>query len=160
MKDDWNIRGYPNFWLLVYDPTIPAQEAYKSGTAGLTLINANGFTTVTLTPSYFKRRDSLPHYEYDAQVSTTPMLDVVCDVAERNMKLADAKVKGPNDNAYATCYAFIAIRYANLERETATERPVMEWGDVVMSVGSYFALVQFVCWVVSGLAWTDPGSRL
>ena len=133
---------------------ISAQEAYTTGTAGLTVINANGFTTVTLTPSYIKRLDAPPHYEYEAQISTTPMLDVVCDMAERNMSLANDTIKTPDDNAYANCYAFIALRFASLERQTATEKPVMEWGDVVMAVGSYFALIQFASWVISGVAWT------
>ena len=148
------LRDSPNVWLLVYDPVIPAQEAYETGTAGLTLMNANGFTTITLTPNYMRRRDSTPHYEYDAQVNTSPMLDVVCDVATRNMSSANKKVKTPESNAYAPCDAPIAFRFANLERQTATERPAMQWVDVVMSVGSYFALVQFVCWVFSGLAWS------
>ena len=148
------LRDSPNVWLLVYDPVIPAQEAYETGTAGLTLMNANGFTTITLTPNYMRRRDSTPHYEYDAQVNTSPMLDVVCDVATRNMSLANETVKTPESNAYAPCYAPIAFRFGNLERQTATERPAMQWGDIIMSVGSYFALVQFVCWVFSGLAWS------
>ena len=147
-------RDSPNVWLLVYDPVIPAQEAYETGTAGLTVMNANGFTTITLTPNYMRRRDSTPHYEYDAQVNTSPMLDVVCDVATRNMSLANKTVKTPESNAYAPCYAPIAFRFANLQRQTATERPAMQWGDIVLSVGSYFALVQFVCWVFSGLAWS------
>ena len=155
------LRDSPNVWLLVYDPVIPAQEAYETGTAGLTLMNANGFTTITLTPNYMLRRDSTPHYEYDAQVNTSPMLDVVCDVATRNMSSSAStnnktvdKTQSNESNAYAPCNAPIAFRFANLERQTATERPAMQWGDIVMSVGSYFALVQFVCCVFSGLAWS------
>ena len=154
------LRDSPNVWLLVYDPVIPAQEAYETGTAGLTLMNANGFTTITLTPNYMRRRDSTPHYESDAQVNTSPMLDVVCDVATRTMsssaKANDQTVNKTTleSNAYAPCNAPIAFRFANLERQTATERPAMQWGDIVMNVGSYFALVQFVCWVFSGLAWS------
>ena len=147
-------RASPNVWLLVYDPVIPAQEAYETGTAGLTLLNANGYTTITLTPNYMRRRDSAPHYEYNAQVNTSPMLDVVCDVATRNMSLANDTVKTSEANAYAPCHAPIAFRFANLQRQTATERPAMQWGDIIMSVGSYFALVQFVCWVSSGVAWS------
>ena len=154
VSGDSILRDSPNVWLLVYDPVIPAWEAYETGTAGLTLMNANGVTTITLTPNYMRRRDSTPHYEYDAQVNTSPMLDVVCDVATRNMSLANETVKTPESNAYAPCYAPIAFRFANLQRQTATERPAMQWGNIVMSVGSYFALVQFVCWVFSGLAWS------
>ena len=154
VSGDSILRDSPNVWLLVYDPVIPAQEAFETGTAGLTLVNANGFTTITLTPNYFRPRNSTPHYEYDAQVNTSSMLDVVCDVATRNMSLANTTVKTPESNAYAPCYAPIAFRFTNLERQTATERPAMQWGDIVMSVGSYFALVQFVCWVFSGLAWS------
>ena len=154
VSGDFIGRDSPNVWLLVYDPVIPAQEAYETGTAGLTKMNANGFTTITLTPNYMRRRNSTPHYEFDAQVNTSPMLDVVCDVATRNMSLANEMVKSPESNAYSFCYAFITFRYANLQRQTATERPAMQCGDIVMSVGSYFALVQFVCWVFSGLAWS------
>ena len=126
------LRDSPTVWLLVYDPVIPAQEAYETGTAGLTLMNANGFTTITLTPNYMRRRDSTPHYEYDAQVSTSPMLDVVYDVATRDMSSATANKTvdktQSESNAYAPGTAPIAFRFANLERQTATERPAMQWG--------------------------------
>lgn len=144
-----SIIGSPNFWLLVYDPVIPAQQVYTSGTAGLSLINANGVNTVTLSPTYVQRRDSPPHYEYNAIVSTSPNLNIVCDVATRNMS------PGATSNVYTDCTAFILFRFGNLDRTTINERPAMEWADVVASIGSYFALVQFVCWVISGLAWTS-----
>lgn len=134
-----SIIANPNLWLLVYDPVIAPQQAYLTGTAGLSLINANGVTTVTLTPTYVQRRDSPPHYEYEAIISTSSFLNIICDVATRNA-LADA-----TSNAYADCTAFILFRFANLDRTTFRERPVMEWADVVASIGSYFALVQFVC---------------
>ena len=155
VSDNSGTRSAPNLWLLVYDPTISAQEAYESGTAGLTLINANGFTIVTLTPSYMKTRDIAPHYEFNAQVSTTPRLNIVCDAAMRDTALANATT----DDAYAPCEAWIALRFARMERQTTVERPAMDWADVIMSAGAYFAFVQLLCWVISGLAWTDAVGR-
>ena len=67
---------------------------------------------------------------------------------------ATVAAKAADDNAYAPCYALLAFRFANMQRVTQTERPAMLWGDVVVGVGSYFALVQFVCWVCSGVAWS------
>jgi hypothetical protein len=138
--------------LLVYDPAIPAQEAYTTGTAGLSILNGNGFTTVTLNPTYVQRKDSPPHYEYNSQFYTSPFLNIVCDVGTRSTTSTD------DENAYADCTAYIVFRFATLERAILTEKPVMSWMDVVMNVGSYFALVQFVCWVISGLAWTGSDS--
>jgi hypothetical protein len=149
-----SIIGSPNLWLLVYDPVIPAQEAYTTGTSGLSLINANGFTTVTLNPTYVQRKDSLAHYEYSAVISTSSNLNVVCDVASHSAPTPNATAINVNTDGYAVCHASIAFRFATLEQTTVTEIPEMEWGDVVASVGSYFALVQFACWVLSGVALT------
>ena len=144
--------------MLVYDPAIPAQEAYTSGTAGLSLINGNGFTTVTLSPTYVRRKGVTPHYEYNAAMSTSPNLNVACDVAAGNTSAVSTQGMSSNASAYSLCYASIAFRFATMQRTTITERPVMSWADVVASVGSYFALVQFVCWVISGVAWTGTDS--
>ena len=82
-------------------------------------------------------------------------MNLVCDVATRNTSTAD----DPNGETYATCYVSIILRFERMERQTATERPAMDWADVVMIVGAYFALVQLLCWVASGLAWTDAVGR-
>jgi len=46
-----------------------AQDAYFKGYALITLINANGVTTVTLNLNYHKSRNDVPHYEYGIQHS-------------------------------------------------------------------------------------------
>ena len=89
-------------------------------------MNANGFTTITLTLNHIRWRDSTPYYERNAQVNTTPMLDVVCDVATRKMSLANETVKIPEPNPYASCYASMAFQFTNLQRQTATETPAMQ----------------------------------
>ncbi|KAL9625059.1 MAG: hypothetical protein Q9160_000788 [Pyrenula sp. 1 TL-2023] len=126
----WGIVGSPRLWLLVYDPVIPAQQAYLTGTAGLSLINVNGFNSVTLTPTYVQRRDSPPHYDWNAVTSTISGLNLVCDVSTHTN--ASSSIIS---NAYRPCYGTIAFRYATLERMMIRERPTMELASVVASVG-------------------------
>jgi hypothetical protein len=58
------VLGSPNLWLFVYDPVVSAEEAYFKGYALITLMNANGVTTVTLNLNYYEKRNVVPHYEY------------------------------------------------------------------------------------------------
>ena len=142
---------------LMYTTRSFAQDAYRLRISSLLHINANGFTEIKLSSTYVQPQEALAHYQYDAVANTSPSLDIACDVA--SPQKAPSNPTALNTNSVAACRAYITFRFSSLARTTITERPTMDWADVVTSAGAYFALIQFICWVVSGIAWTGPDSH-
>jgi hypothetical protein len=132
--------GYPNLWLLVYDPIQDPYIAYQTGDALMTLMDANGVTTLTLSSDYVDFGNGTAYYRYDVGVSTSPFMNLICDVAG-------------NTSDYRDCHATVLVRVPRLERTVVHDRRVMLWTDVVASAGAYFALVQLISWIISGLSW-------
>lgn len=101
------------------------------------LMNANGVTTMALGVNYVDGGNGTYSYRYDADVRTTPHMNLVCDVA------SDLKDFSP-------CRASVLVRLPQLERTVIYPKQDKEWTDVVGQAGSYFALSQLVSWILSG----------
>lgn len=137
-KESRPILRYPNLWLLVYDPATDPFVAWKSGISPMTLMNAHGVTTLSVTINYIKPSNGDSFYKYDINVYTSPAMNLSCDVSG---DLAD----------YHDCPGTILVRFPQFNRTVVRTRRNMVWSDVVASAGSYFALSQLVSWLVSGL---------
>lgn len=131
-------------WILVYDASIPFETAYKSGSGAYLLAAVDAATVLTLSPTLLKRRDSpAPIYTYGVTLSKAASAGVTCDLGD--------KLPSPT-GAYADCWGTFLVRVQSFEASVATEVRAMGWGAFGESLGGFFALVGFCCWLLSGLA--------
>ncbi|KAI9727504.1 MAG: hypothetical protein M1828_006446 [Chrysothrix sp. TS-e1954] len=115
------------------------EEAYNNGYGTSTLINANAVTSIDLAVSHYGGFDTVSHTHYDVTLSTIPNMDMICDISE-------------NDNEQH-CYTTTFVRVPTFTQTIHIKQPVSQWTDVVAEAGAYFAFVQFLSWILSGLFW-------
>lgn len=73
------------------------------------------------------------------QFSSIPNRHVICDTSHnRNAEL---------------CHTTVRLQIPRFERTTYRQQMSMTMSDVVSEAGSYFALVQFLSWIISGQVW-------
>lgn len=137
-KESRPLLRYPNLWILVYDPTTDPFVAWETGTSPMTLMNAHGVTTLSITINHINPSKADSFYKYDVIIDTSPAMNLPCDVSA-------------NPEDYYDCYGTILVRFPQLKRTVVRTKRDMVWSDVVASAGSYFALSQLVSWLVSGL---------
>ncbi|KAG7005163.1 hypothetical protein G7Y79_00021g050300 [Physcia stellaris] len=125
----------PVLWLMVYDPVLSFEKAYAQGYGPLNLFNANGPTTINLGLEYYQPSNDTGYYKYDVMFSTAGNINLVCDVTA---------------NATQLCDASLIIQIPRFDRTVQTQKMSMEWPDVILEAGAYFALVQFLSWIISG----------
>ncbi|KAH7350648.1 hypothetical protein BKA65DRAFT_549650 [Rhexocercosporidium sp. MPI-PUGE-AT-0058] len=131
--------GSPNLWMFVYDSTISVGDAYMNGYSSMRLFNAHGASTVLLNNKYFEARDGTSRYEFGAVIWTTPYMNLVCDVS--------------GNQTYYPCSSTLLLNVPGFDSTIMTEKRAMAWTDTVGQAGAYFALVQVVSWMISGVAW-------
>lgn len=122
---------------MIYDPALDLITAYENNLYSMRQINAHGMTEATLELNYLEGQGQFQHYSYNMGTSETPDINMICD----------SSLKSGN-----WCYATVNIRFSSMIRTRYAQEQATSPGDVFQSVGSYFALVQFVSWVVSGMA--------
>ena len=132
--------GSPNLEILISDPSINPVDAVDKGMSSLAPFNANGVTNIMLSLNHYDVVELPSHFAYNPVIYTSPYLNLPCDVG-----------KDPNASP---CQTLIRIRFAGMQLTSYVESVNMRWTDVAGSAASYFALVQFLSWVFSGLAWT------
>ncbi|CAJ2506212.1 Uu.00g003420.m01.CDS01 [Anthostomella pinea] len=56
-------------------------------------------------------------------------------------------------NDYVTwCYTTVLLQMADMTRKVMTRQKAASPGEIFAEAGGYFAIVQFVCWIASGMA--------
>ncbi|OCL11260.1 hypothetical protein AOQ84DRAFT_336188 [Glonium stellatum] len=128
----------PDLWLMVYDPSLEWKDAYYNGYGPITLFNANGVTTINIGLVYYESLNGTGYYSYDIELSTTPNINLVCDVSEDDIAL---------------CHTSLVIQIPRFDRSVNKQQMSMTWPDVATEAGSYFAFVQFLSWIFSGQVW-------
>jgi len=104
------------------------------------IVQCSGTSTVLLNNHYFKDRAGVARYEYGVDISTSPYMNLVCDVAG-------------DQETYSPCHGVLLLNVPGFDSTIMNERTALSWTDVVGQAGAYFALVQLVSWMISGLAW-------
>lgn len=137
LDSSWHLN--PSLWLSIWDPTLTLQEALEKGYTRLVLINANGMSSITLGLRSRQAIGGAPAYDYQLSVSTTPAQDLVCDVS------------GTIGSPSGPCHITLLLQFPTFERQISRLMPVMGWVDVISSAGSFYAVVQLLSWIVSGM---------
>ena len=88
-------------------------------------MNAKGVTTISLSPTFFRGRTAPPKYEYSPIMTTSPNINLVCDVAPYNSTNRTAIVSNINAGTYTDCHGSLVFQFGLLQRTTVTERPEM-----------------------------------
>jgi hypothetical protein len=125
------------------------------------LINANAITSINLALQYRYSSVPLPSlppnssnppsnstttaaatyqagaYDYTLSLSSSPTLGLVCNTAQ-------------NDSH--PCHSSLYIIFPSFERTVVKSMRKMDWVDVAASAGAYYSFVQFLSWILSGLA--------
>lgn len=160
---DHNTSGTPRDWmqpgpmllLMVFDSRLPMMDAFMGGLAAVTHIPVLAATKVVISPQYRIGWNRDPYYYYGMEATSIPSLNDICDVSRE----------------YITwCYTTTVIQFADLtrtvERRHLASSPgvsillnaqnlsdvLISLQDIFAQVGGYFAFVQFLCWMVSGMA--------
>ncbi|KAF7192589.1 hypothetical protein HII31_06051 [Pseudocercospora fuligena] len=135
----------PNLWMLVYDSTLSAAEAYSSANGEYVLVNVDATVTVTIDPVFIRYRDGTGAYQYHVTLNSAPNQASTCDVS--------GKMRNPlGEERYFDCSALFLFRIQSFQSSVLHERRKLEWGDFGASVGAYFALIQAGSWVLSLVA--------
>lgn len=133
------IQG-PALTVLLYDRNISLVDAFKNGYGTRTIIDAHGTTSLSITPEYHIGFDHDPYYVYtSAGAGSISNLNMVCDVAQPD------QYTGP-------CYFGLDIRFISMNRLEVIKQKELSPPDVFVEFGAYYALFQFVAWLVAGMA--------
>ncbi|KAF2657475.1 hypothetical protein K491DRAFT_742118 [Lophiostoma macrostomum CBS 122681] len=135
----------PGMWVAIYDPTFDLAEALSSGEVYTAQIDANSHTVVDIGLVYYHLevnfhlgRYSLDVCLLDVTISVRQNLDLVCDV---------------DYEFWYLCHLTLEVQIPSFRRTVVREEFRYQWSNVVADAGAYFALVQFLSWIVSGSAW-------
>ncbi|KAL9621777.1 MAG: hypothetical protein Q9160_003749 [Pyrenula sp. 1 TL-2023] len=132
----------PQLWLMVYDPSLTFEEAYKlNHSPPLSLYNALAVTIIDVGLRYHRAINGSGYYNYDLQLTSIPNHSMLGDI-------------GYGDHEFS--HTAVRLFIPHLERTTLRERMSMTWSDAVAEAGAFFALVQFLAWIVSGQVWATP----
>ncbi|KAK4555405.1 hypothetical protein LTR86_007702 [Recurvomyces mirabilis] len=133
---DWILPG-PFLLLMAFDPVMPTMEAFTSGRAQITHIPVLASTNVVIQPQYRMGWGGKPYYYYDMGITSIPSLNDICDVG---------------DDYVTWCYTTVVLQFVDMTRTVMTRQRAASPSDIFAQVGGYFALVQFLCWIISGMA--------
>lgn len=122
----------------MFDPNLTLQEAMENGYTRIYLINASGMTAISLGLHYREVLSKRPAYDYGVSFSTVPMSMIECDIA------ANPDV--------APCTLSLFLQYPTFDRQISKQSVALTPGGLVTEAGAWFALVQLVGWLLSGLA--------
>lgn len=138
----WPIPA-PALTILINDRTISLQDAINNDISTRTMIDAHGTTSLSITPEYHIGFGRDPYYPYTtANVGSKSALNVICDVAKPD------EYTGP-------CYFTLDIRCVSMERLEVRKQKQMSPPDVFIEFDAYYALLQFIAWIVAGVATSD-----
>jgi hypothetical protein len=124
------------------------------------LINANAITSINLALQYRYSSVPLPSllsnssnppsnstttaatyqagaYDYTLSLSSSPTFGLVCNTSQ-------------NDSY--PCHSSLYINIPSFKRTVVKSTKAMDWVDVAASAGAYYSFVQFLSWILSGLA--------
>ncbi|KAL8686133.1 MAG: hypothetical protein Q9218_007322 [Villophora microphyllina] len=102
----------PDLWLAIFDSSYPLEVALESGYAPLNLMNANGVTSLNLNLNTLQSKYPEPMYFYRPVISTSPNVEIVCDVS---------------GNYSYPCYTSLLLQFVNHDRSDIKERQAMSW---------------------------------
>ncbi|KAH8732637.1 hypothetical protein GQ44DRAFT_667862 [Phaeosphaeriaceae sp. PMI808] len=133
----------PGIWMAIYDPSYDLIEMMVEGQLYTVQIDANSHTVVDIGLVYYTYLNKASNYKYltcsEVTVSTRQNLDLVCDVSKPDWYL---------------CHLTVELEIPSFLRRVVREEKRQDWSRVVADAGAYFALVQFLSWIASGMAWS------
>ncbi|KAH7095950.1 hypothetical protein FB567DRAFT_513829 [Paraphoma chrysanthemicola] len=129
----------PGMWLAIYDPSRDLIEMQSEGQLYTAQIDANSHTVVNIGLEYYTYLNRTASYRYDVTISTRQNLDLVCDITK---------------GGWYPCHVTIEMQIPSFRRTIIREEMKQDWVRVVADAGAYFALIQFLTWTVSGMAWS------
>lgn len=129
--------------MLLNDRSVDGQTAYQSGTGEYTLVNVAALTLVTMSPTFFVDRTGVGRYQYHPTLASQAQLDMQCDISGMH---------NANTSTYKECKTHLLFRIQTFEASIITEVRSMDGADVAEAVGAWFALIQVIVWIISGMA--------
>lgn len=141
---DNGFRPSPDLSIAVYDPALTLRNSVGGELDQHDRHQRLSSMNIDLALKYRILVNGSGAYDYMSglTVTSTPTRDVVC-TTRCNM----IYYSGP---CAATLFSPIPTFHRNVERE----RRAMTWDDVATSAGTYYSFVQYVAWVLSGLAFS------
>lgn len=170
----------PGIWIAFYDPSYNITELLPSGEAYILEIDANSRTVVNIGLQYYEYLTKRPRYIYGKQIlecysfhSLTRLsrCSNVCSAesgfslrCRRSFLVSLQSQCRDTDSQFHTDYRKTGkeIPLVGKSRWTPIPGPPVRdltgfRQEVIAEAGSYFALVQFLSWIISGAAWVgDP----
>ncbi|CAO2653808.1 Nn.00g032190.m01.CDS01 [Neocucurbitaria sp. VM-36] len=129
----------PGVWMAIYDPSYDIVQMMKDGQLYTAQIDANSHTVVNIGLKYYTYLNKTSSYKYDVTISTRQNLDFVCDISKDD---------------WWPCHLTVEVQIPSFLRTIIHEERRQDWSRVVADAGAYFALVQFLSWIASGMAWS------
>ncbi|KAH4977242.1 hypothetical protein HBI53_135100 [Parastagonospora nodorum] len=129
----------PGIWMAIYDPSYDIKQMVTDGQLYTAQIDANSHTVVNIGLVHYRYLNKTANYRYQVSASARQNLDLVCDVTK---------------DGWYLCHLTVEMQIPSLLRMIVQEENRLDWTRVVADAGAYFALIQFFCWIVSGMAWS------
>lgn len=152
----------PAVELVLYDPDLSLPYAMSNDLASIIGLTAHGNSQAMIDVQHIVResrkfsdlRASNPtgtsgsppssYYCYKTTTSSNPDLNLSCDAGL---------------DPEAACYMTVTVRFSSMVRTTFTVGNRMTPVDVYQAIGAFFALIQLLSWIVSGMALSNSKSE-
>lgn len=104
----------PSLLIAVYDPTLGLQEAFETGYTRMNLIDANSIVAINVGLQIRQGLDGNSAYDYTLSLSSSPVLDLVCDTSSAT-------------TYQYPCHVSLFVQIPNFDRTIISSTMAMGW---------------------------------